>query len=162
MRSKRPENGGAAEVESKALAFSRMICSHCGNFLLALFEVAVRDRLEIVDVIEVNVLQEIHLRIDVARDGDIDEKQRTAAARYSSAVRVWRDPGCNAGAEVLLITMSILPNSRRPIVKSNGAAAERLGQRDRPLVRPIATPALNARPGSAMPSRSFRWCPLPR
>ena len=43
-----------------------------GDFLLALLEIVVRDGLQVVDVVEINVIEEIHLRLDVARDGDIN------------------------------------------------------------------------------------------
>src|ERR1035437_1067862 len=37
------------------------------DFLLTLFKIIVSDGLQVVDVVEVNVLQEVHLGLDVAR-----------------------------------------------------------------------------------------------
>ena len=38
------------------------------------------DRLEVVDVVEEAAVELVHGRVDVARDGDVDEEERVAAA----------------------------------------------------------------------------------
>src|SRR6185369_8816134 len=45
------------------------------DFLLALLEVISGNRLEVIDVIEVDILHEINLRLNIARHGDIDQEQ---------------------------------------------------------------------------------------
>ena len=44
-----------------------------GDFLLALLEISVSDGLQVINVVEVNVFQEVHFRLDVARHGDVNE-----------------------------------------------------------------------------------------
>src|SRR5262245_1143006 len=46
------------------------------DFLFPLAQIVGGNRLQIVNVVEVNVVHEVHIRIDVSRDGDVDEKQR--------------------------------------------------------------------------------------
>ena len=53
-----------------------------GDFLLALAKVIVGNGLQIIDVVEVNVLQKIDGRINVARHGDVNEQQRPVAAQF--------------------------------------------------------------------------------
>src|SRR4051812_1388538 len=52
-----------------------------GDFFAPLLHVIVGDLLEIVDVEKVNLIQKIYFRINVARDGDIDQKQGTIFAQ---------------------------------------------------------------------------------
>jgi hypothetical protein len=52
-----------------------------GDFLLALLKVIVGDALEIIDVVQENILHEVHLWFNVARDGDVDEQKWAIAAK---------------------------------------------------------------------------------
>ena len=53
---------------------------HLGNLLLAFSQVLADDALQIVDVVQENVVQVAHLGFDVARHGDVDEKERPVVA----------------------------------------------------------------------------------
>src|SRR4051812_34856647 len=46
------------------------------DLFLALLQVIVGDGLQVVDVVEVDILEEIHFRLDVAGHRDVDQKQR--------------------------------------------------------------------------------------
>src|SRR6266542_6104343 len=50
-----------------------------GQFLLPLSHIFPDDLFQVVNVVEVNVVDELHLRVDVPRDGDVDEEQRPTA-----------------------------------------------------------------------------------
>src|SRR5262249_53140670 len=52
-----------------------------GEFLFAIADVFADDGLEVVHVVEVNVFEFLDVRIDVARNSDIDQEQRPISAR---------------------------------------------------------------------------------
>ena len=56
-------------VPSNVCARSRM-WFRSGNFFAALIEIIVGDGLQVVDIVKVDILQEIHFRIDIAGHGD--------------------------------------------------------------------------------------------
>src|SRR5438270_3872919 len=52
------------------------------DLLLSLSQIIVGNRLKVIDVVEINIFQEVDLRLDVARHCDIDQKQRAIAAEF--------------------------------------------------------------------------------
>jgi hypothetical protein len=51
-----------------------------GNFVFALLQVIVGNGLKVVDIVQINVLEKIHIGLDVARDGDIYQQERAVFA----------------------------------------------------------------------------------
>ena len=47
------------------------------QFLFAVVHVLAHNRFEVVNVVEVNIFDLLHCRIDVARHGNVDQEQRT-------------------------------------------------------------------------------------
>src|SRR5690606_23679590 len=70
--------GGSGEKTGGFLANDRLAAGH---FHVALLQVIVRDRLEVIDVVEENVLHEVDFGLDVARHGNVDQEQRPATPR---------------------------------------------------------------------------------
>ena len=58
------------------------------GFLGALAEVGVDDFLQVVDVVQEDVVELVHGRLDIARHSDIDEEDRLVAARGDDALHL--------------------------------------------------------------------------
>ena len=117
-----------------------------GDFVLALPQVIRGDFLEIINVVKIDVLQEFDLRVNVARHGDVNQKQRPVLARLHQRLQpgavqdVMRrrgaaDDDVNAG------------KFGRPILKADGPAAQFRGQRRRRVRGSGWRPGCCARPG---------------
>ena len=75
------------------------------RFFLAIGNVRGDHLLQIVDVVDEDAVQLVHLRIDVARHGDIDEEHGTVLRRLRNCSPCsWRKIACGAPVEVM--TMS--------------------------------------------------------
>ncbi len=104
-----------------------------GDFLAALAQVVVGDGLEVVNVVEINIFEKIDLRLDVAGNGDINDKQRPVLARFeerreAGAVKNVMRGGGAADDDVGLGKFS------GPIVEEDGASAEFGGEFDGALM----------------------------
>ena len=62
----------------------------CGGFTAAVGEVGGGYLLQIVDVVDEAAFDLVHARVDVARDGDVDEEHGAVAAALEEAAAVGR------------------------------------------------------------------------
>ena len=82
------------------------------------------DRLEIVDVVEVAAVELVHGRVDVARDGEVDEEQRPAlAAPARRRAPVSDEPAARSSTET---TTSAAASSSASCSSASGLGAEAL------------------------------------
>src|SRR5207302_10854722 len=94
-----------------------------GDFLTTLFEIIVGDGLQIVNVVEVNVFQKIHFRLDVTWYRDVDQQQWPVLAKlherleFRAVQHVMRRGGA-ADDDVDSLKFT------RPPLEMNGASAE--------------------------------------
>ena len=103
------------------------------DFLAPLFEVIVGDGLQVVNVVEVNVFQKIHLGLDIPWYRDVNQQQRPVLAQLHERLQfraVQHVMRCGGAADDDVNFLKFT----RPLLEMNGASAEVPGQGFRPIV----------------------------
>ena len=93
------------------------------------------DRLEVVDVVEVAAVELVHGRIDVARDRDVDEEERPAAACGD----IWPASIRRPGAAVEVSTTSTSPSRAATSSSASGCPPKRAASSAAPSALRFAT-----------------------
>src|SRR5262245_33884453 len=106
------------------------------DFIFALLEIIVGNRLQVIDVVEVDVFQEVNFRFDVARDGDVDQEQGAVSAPVHERFEFGAVQNVMRGRRAADDDVDPL-EFRGPFFEMDGAAAEFLRKSDRALVRPV-------------------------
>jgi len=103
-----------------------------GQFLFAMPHVLANDGFQVVDVIEINVRDELHVRVNVPRHGNINQNQRPVASRMHDDLdvlqvqnRLWTSGGADDDVR--------FSHCLNTVVKSDGTTAEFRRQRLRAI-----------------------------
>src|SRR5437870_2547954 len=124
-----------------------------GDLLAALLEGVVGDGLEVVDVVEVNVLQKVHLGFDVPRHRDVDQQQGPVFAelhdrlQFGAVENVMRRGGA-ADDDVDSFKFHC------PLPEMNGASAEFPAQASPPVMGSVRNKE-PSRPATEEPAAGF-------